>query len=140
MNNINIIKCKYGGKCLINVEYDSKLELSNGFIENNSGNQSIIHVDIDGTLNLEGFIFRKNIQRKRDIPSCIHGENGSNVNISNCEFLNHSSKEYPYSALLIKTGGDLNIKSSKFDNNNAEIRFFRSIEVKIIIFFNLNNE
>lgn len=65
MKNIYISGCKFGENHLINIKDGAILGLKMAlFIENNSGNKSIIHVNSLGILNLNGIIFRRNIQCK----------------------------------------------------------------------------
>lgn len=121
MDKINIIKCNFGTNYLIDIKNNATLELNDGTIENNSGSQSIIHVNTLGTLYLNGMVFRKNVQNKVNTPSCIKGEERGNISINKCQFLNHATMFCPYSGYLIETNGDLEINSSRFENNRPMI-------------------
>lgn len=69
---------------------------------------------------LKKTIFKSNIQRQSNFTSCIIATKKSNVYIANCGFLNHTSIEYPHSAKLIHTEGNLTMTSSKFKNNRID--------------------
>lgn len=133
MNNINICGCNYETNHIINVKENSKLEFNDGIIEKNFGENSIIHVDDNSTLNLNRIIFKENILfAKNSVPTCICSDSGGTININGCEFLNHLCTEYPKSAFLIHSKGDLSIKSSKFyESSKLKNVAFSSIEVNI---------
>lgn len=132
---MNIIGCEYKCNYLVDIQSGSTLEMNNGLIENNTGRQPIIHVAINGTLNLNGVIFRKNVQHAKNVPSCIKAGHKGTVNIVKCKFLDHSSEKYPDSINLINTNGNLNIESSVFTNNKIEKGNIRTIKVR----FNIAN-
>lgn len=131
MDNMYIMESKFGSHYLIDIKNKSSLELNNGTIENNSGSHPIFHVGSNGTLHLNEMVICKNTQFKEDMPSCIKCKEGGNINITKSNFLDHTSQEYPYSAFLIETKGNLNIKSTKFEDNKSNIGGFRLIDVII---------
>lgn len=119
MSNINIVGCNFKENHLIDVQAGAFLQYNNEKIKNNTGNQTIFNVCDSGSLHLNGIGFRKNIQIKESIPSCINAQKG-HIKIANCQFLEHTSEYYQWSAFLISTTGNLNIgASSIFKNNKA---------------------
>lgn len=140
MYNIHVKNCKYGKNSLITVKSDANFEMNKGIIEGNSGGEPVFFIGSNAHLNLEDVTFQKNTQwTQKSTPSCIKADNNSNINLNKCDFLNHASQEYPFSAFIIETKGQLNIKSTKFNNNRAEKQYISSIRVtifyKLIIFF-----
>lgn len=135
--------CYFDDKSLIEIKEASKLEFNNGFVENNHGKNSIFFLREKASLILNKTIFDSNVHllKNNDEPfnySCIIGKNKSNVHINKCDFMNHSSNDYPNSARLIRISGDLTVISSKFENNKTSIKQKACIFVSIYINFDFN--
>lgn len=120
---------------LIEINRGSKLKLEEGNIEYNHGYMPLINVKADSTIELNYVIFKENVIKVKDCPSCILAHEQSKMDVANCNFLDHSNEEFPYSCSLIHTSGDLDISESYFHNNYSfEIDYNNIITINVNTF------
>lgn len=136
-NNIKVSDCHFGDRHLFQIKKSSKFEFNHGSFQNNFGNECLFHVGENASLVLNMTMFSNNcILCEEQQQSCISTEKKANVQINNCEFLNHTSSDFPFSACIIRVDGDLTILSSKFENNKIEVGIWPCIEVNYNIISN----
>lgn len=116
-----MIECHFEDRFLIVIKDSHKLEFKNGRIERNLGNFSLFGVSPNASLSLIKTVFNNNIQLGHRCQSCILTHKNANVYINGCEFINHTSKDYPYSTGLFGVDGNLTIISTTFENNLIEV-------------------
>lgn len=121
--------CAFGDHHLIDLKSSSNLDLSHSIIENNSGLKTLIRVSFGSAMNLTEVVFRNNVVRREEMPSCIMSEKEGKINLFKCEFINHISKNDMESGLIIENQGILDIMSTIFEENKTKKDDLPSIKV-----------
>lgn len=130
--NFNIVNNDHGNNNLFILNNRSSLNFKKAFFQNNTGSQPLFYIGIHASLSLENVTFEKNISTST-MTSIIFSAQDSNINLINCNFLQHTSDHYTNSMALIKGLGHLDITSCKFyDNNTTKSEALFMIRMEVI--------
>lgn len=123
LKNINFTKCTTGNgryKHLIHVTYRSELKLMSCEFTEIESQSGAIYVDQEAKLEAKMTRFVNNKAMMES--SCINCKWKSNINLTDCEFVEHKSDNvYKMSSCVIKSEkSKINIALCTFENNKDE--------------------